>query len=161
MGYKPQFDQSLEAVADPQRQPVSLIQEFLDRLPDLFILKSCGEEFGGAVRFIPRGKSAREHDHLGLADGMLKFRHRIPDVRGRQVFEHPCDHLCPRPGKCPGAVVFAVGPWEDRDKYRGLSDLMGAHVDIRTFIQSIFIDAAVRCLFSRRRRRGNSSFSVL
>ena len=70
-----QLDQSLESVADAECKAVPLIKELLYRFLDLRVLECGREELGGAVRLVSGAESAREHDHLGLADGLLKFFH--------------------------------------------------------------------------------------
>ena len=76
---KSELDQRLEAVADTERQSVTLIQQLLYCLLQLRIPKCRCKEFCRAIRLIACGKSAREHDDLCLTDCLLKCIYRLTD----------------------------------------------------------------------------------
>ena len=124
-----QLDQRLEAVADSQRQSVSLLEEFHYRFLNLRVLECGCEKFRGTIRLVTCGKSAREHDDLRLINRFFKNPHGIADIFRCQIAEHSCNYFRSGTLKGPCAVVFTVGAGEYRDKHRRLRQLMGTDMN--------------------------------
>ena len=78
VGNKSQFDQRLESVTDTKCQSIALREKLVHCLGHL--PEGGGKELCGALRLISCGEAAREHDNLGLVDGLHKLVNGISDI---------------------------------------------------------------------------------
>ena len=61
---EPQFDQSLEPVADTENQSVSYMEKFFHSLHEFCVAEYGRNKLAASIRFIPCGKAAGKHDNL-------------------------------------------------------------------------------------------------
>ena len=61
---EPQFDQSLESVADTENQSVSYMEKLFHSLHEFCVAEYGRNKLAASIRFIPCGKAAGKHDNL-------------------------------------------------------------------------------------------------
>ena len=123
VGYQPQLDQGLEAIANAAHQAVPVLQQPHDLLLDGRIPEEGGDELGGAVGLVAAGEAAGNEDHLAVPDALGHILHGPGHIIGGQVPDDGDIRLCPRGQNGPGRIVLAVGAGEDGDQDLGLGGL--------------------------------------
>ena len=98
-GTSPSLISAWNPLQIPRASPSRSFSSFLHSFFNLCVLERSCKELRRTIRLITCTESAREHDHLRLADGLLKFSHRIPDILCIQVAEYFRDHLRPLPAQ--------------------------------------------------------------
>ena len=116
IGQESQLNQGLEAVADPQHQPVPMTEEVGQGVGQTGIPEGGGDEFARTVRLVTARKTSRQHDDLSTANRRLHPPDGFLDRRGGQVPDHQHLRLGARPLESAGGIVFTVGAGEDRDE---------------------------------------------
>ena len=132
-----QLNQCLEAVADAKHQTVPFVQQFFNLFFDNRISKYGCKELCRTFRLVACGETAWEHNDLRLCNLIFVNFYRLSDIFCAQVLKYFCHNLGAGSLKRLGAVVFAVGSWEYRNKYIRLANLMIAYVDGICFVQFI------------------------
>ena len=154
---KPKLDQCLESITYSKHQSVTFIQQLLHSFFHLCVLKCRGEKLRRSVRLIACTEPSREHDDLRSADRLLKYLHRINNIRRTHIPEYLYDRLRTCPLKCPRTVIFTICSRENRDKYRRLCDLMRTDTDLFRVVKpclyflTLSKSPGIRCKYTLQR----------
>ena len=147
--HQPQLDHRLKSVTDTECKTVPFIQQLVDCLLHLCILKCRRKELRASVRLIACWETAREHDNLCLCDCFRKRINRIPDILRRQIAEYFCHDIGTRALKCDGGIILAVCAGEYRYEYRRFCHFVFAYINVFGVIE-LCLDCV--CAFYRLRR---------
>ena len=109
-----ELDERLEAVADTEDQPLSLLQKFHDRLSDARISERRRDELARAVRLVTARETAWQHEDLRLVDARGDRLHRFFDGLRREIANDERIDFAARLLKGALRLVLAVDAGKNR-----------------------------------------------